>query len=171
MKEDWPQKVWPENWKMQRSRRVGEKVSIRVLRLNFDCSPEAGGSQHGQSQVTEGIVVEMKSQSECWKQSFKSQDFTHREISYWMISKSSQNPNTLQFNRISPGSVWGDGLQTGKTQAELSGGTATSQTRDDRDQDQVEAGWRRRSWMPIYFEDRVNRKEEKRQSLPLKVFL
>lgn len=67
---------------MQRSRHVGEKVSIRVLRLNSDCSPEAGGSQHGQSQVTEGIVLEMKSQSECWKQSFKSQDFTHREISY-----------------------------------------------------------------------------------------
>lgn len=39
---------------MQGSRLVGKKVSIRVLRLNSDCSPEAGGSQHGQSQVTEG---------------------------------------------------------------------------------------------------------------------
>lgn len=54
MKEDWPQNLWTENWKMQGSRLVGEKVSIRVLRLNSDCSPEAGGSQHGQSQVTEG---------------------------------------------------------------------------------------------------------------------
>lgn len=72
MKEDWPQNVWTENWKMQGGRLVGKKVSIRVLKLILIAVP-------GQEEVSmvkvkwlKEQVVEMKPQSEYWKQSLKS---------------------------------------------------------------------------------------------------